>query len=195
MNLPNKITIFRILIIPVFMIFAFPLPNVFGFSFSYEVSSIVSLVLFVVAEFSDMADGKIARKYNLITDFGKFLDPVADKLLVTAALLAICASRPLYVWATMIILLREFIVTGFRLVASSKGNVIAAGKLGKIKTFLQTTSLSILFGAPVLGLIYSPLNQIFTVIGDIVMLVAVIMTIVSGAEYIVKNVNVLKGQM
>ena len=192
MNLPNKITLFRIIIIPVIMFFGFPYPSSF---MPDMLCKIAVLVLFIIAEFSDMADGKIARKYNLVTDFGKFLDPVADKLLVSAALLSVCAERPIYVWVTMIILLREFVITGFRLVASGKGVVIAAGKLGKFKTVLQTTALTVLMAAPVLGYIYEPLKGIFTVVGDIIMALAVVMTIVSGVEYIVKNKNILSGSM
>ena len=140
-TLSNKITISRIVIIPFFMVFAFPWPSFIGFGIPYSVRVIVSLVLFVLASISDAIDGKIARKFNQITDFGKFLDPIADKLLVTVALLALCAERPIYVWATAIILMREFIVTGLRLVAAAGGRVIAAGKLGKAKTTLQTVSI------------------------------------------------------
>lgn len=193
LNLSNKITLSRIFIIPLFMIFAFPLPGVLGTLIPYGVRCIVSLVLFVIAEFSDLADGKIARKLNQVTDFGKFLDPIADKLLVSAALLCICAERAMYVWPTMVILIREFAVTGLRLIAASKGQVIAAGKLGKLKTGLQTGAISTLLSAKVLGLIYAPLDHFFTICGDIVMILAVIMTIVSGIEYFVKNSEVLKG--
>ncbi len=192
MNISNKITLSRIIIIPFFMVFAFPLPGVLGTLIPYSVRCIVSLVLFVIAELSDIADGKIARKLNQVTDFGKFLDPIADKLLVTAALLCVCAERAIYVWPTMIILIREFAVTGLRLVAASKGQVIAAGKLGKLKTGLQTGALTTLLSAKVLGLIYGPLDHIFTICGDVVMALAVVMTVVSGIEYFVKNSGVLK---
>ena len=194
-TLSNKITISRIVVIPFFMIFAFPWPSFFGFAIPYAVRVIASLALFVLASISDAVDGKIARKFNQITDFGKFLDPIADKLLVTAALLALCAERPLYVWATAIILMREFIVTGLRLVAAAGGRVIAAGKLGKAKTTLQTTSIIILYSAKVLGLIYGPLEKYLVILGDVVMLAAVVMTIISGVEYILRNKDVLRGSI
>lgn len=191
-NLSNKITLFRIFVIPLFLIFAFPLPGVLGTLIPYAVRCICALVIFVVAEISDVADGKIARKYNQVTTFGKFMDPIADKLLVTAALLAICAERAFYVWATAVILMREFVVTGLRVIAASKGIVIAAGKLGKLKTVFQTTGITILLSAKVLGLIYSPIEYYLVILGDIVMAIAVVLTVVSGVEYCVKNSNVLK---
>lgn len=177
------------------MVFAFPWPPFIGFDMPYPVRAIVSLVLFVLASISDLVDGRIARKYNQITDFGKFLDPIADKLLVTAALLAICAERNIYVWATAVILMREFIVTGLRLVAAAGGKVIAAGKLGKAKTTLQTTSIITLYSAKVLGLIYGPIEKYLAILGDVVMLAAVVMTIISGVEYVVRNKDVLRGSI
>lgn len=177
------------------MVFAFPWPSFIGFDMPYPVRAIVSLVLFVLASISDLVDGRIARKYNQITDFGKFLDPIADKLLVTAALLAICAERNIYVWATAVILMREFIVTGLRLVAAAGGKVIAAGKLGKAKTTLQTTSIITLYSAKVLGLIYGPIEKYLAILGDVVMLAAVVMTIISGVEYVVRNKDVLRGSI
>ncbi len=194
MNLPNKITISRILLIPVFMLFAFPYPefmqkvNFPGLSFLADNRAIIALVLFVVAAATDALDGHIARKNNLVTDFGKFLDPIADKLLVTAALLALMAANTTYAWATMVILMREFIVTALRLVAGSKGIVIAAGKLGKLKTVFQTVALSVLLAAPVFT---GKAGTVVYLIGDILMAVAVILTIVSGIEYIYKNRQVI----
>ena len=192
LNLSNTITLSRIFIIPFFMFFAFPLPGAMTNMIPFSVRCIVALVLFVIAELSDLVDGKVARSLNQVTDLGKFLDPIADKLLVTSALLCICAERAIYVWPAMIILIREFAVTGLRAIAASKGNVIAAGKLGKLKTALQTTALTTLLSAKVLGLIYYPLDHIFTIVGDVVMVLAIIMTIVSGIEYFVKNAGVLK---
>ena len=195
MNLPNKITISRIVMIPLFMLFAFPYPAFMqgirfpGLSFLADWRSLIALVLFIIAAVTDALDGHIARKYNLVTDFGKFLDPIADKLLVTVALLAIMAARPVYAWATMIILIREFVVTGLRLVAGTKGLVIAAGKLGKLKTVSQTIGLSVLLGAPIFG---SPFREILLIAGDVIMAVAVILTIVSGVEYLYKNRAVLR---
>lgn len=194
MNLPNKITLLRIALIPVFMIFAFPYPEFMqsisfpGLSFLVKHSDLIALILFVVAASTDAVDGHIARKYNLVTDFGKFLDPIADKLLVTAALLALMCVDKVYAWATMIILIREFIVTGLRLVAGTKGIVIAAGQLGKLKTVFQTAALSVLLAAPVFP---ADAEKIVYIIGDILMGIAVLLTIVSGVEYIYKNRKVI----
>ncbi len=198
MNLPNKITVLRIILIPIFMIFAFPLPAFIpclNTVIPQIAIDVICFVIFLAATLTDMLDGKIARKYNLITDFGKFLDPIADKLLVAAALCAISFARPIYLWALMVVLIREFVVTGFRLVASSKGVVIAAGKLGKWKTATQTVGLCILFGAPIAGYIMEILGTIVRWTGDIVMIVSVILTIVSGVEYLVKNWNLMDGEM
>lgn len=196
MNLPNKITVLRIILIPIYMIFAFPFTSEWiGMIMPKLAIDIICFVVFLAATLTDMIDGNIARKYNLITDFGKFLDPIADKLLVAAAVCAIAITRPIYIWAMMVILIREFVVTGFRLVASSKGVVIAAGKLGKWKTVLQTVGLCILLGATVLGDILGILGVIFTWVGDIVMLASVVMTIVSGVEYIYKNRKLMDGEM
>lgn len=195
MNLPNKITISRIVLIPIFMFFAFPYPEFMqqirfpGLSFLAEYRSLIALLLFIIAAATDALDGHIARKYQLVTDFGKFLDPIADKLLVTVALLSVMAARPVYAWATMIILIREFIVTGLRLVAGTKGVVIAAGNLGKLKTVTQTVGLAVLLGAPGFA---QPVSGIASVVGDIIMTAAVILTIVSGIEYLYKNRAVLR---
>lgn len=195
MNLPNKITISRIVLIPIFMLFAFPYPasmqgfHIPGLSFLADWRSLIALVLFVIAAVTDALDGHIARKYDLVTDFGKFLDPIADKLLVTVALLAIMAARPVYAWATMVILIREFVVTGLRLVAGTKGIVIAAGNLGKLKTVSQTVGLTVLLAAPVFP---DPIDGILTIAGDVIMVIAVLLTIVSGIEYLYKNRAVLR---
>lgn len=193
MTLSNKITLSRIILIPFFMIFAFPLPYEGSYPGWVTVTRIIAaLVVFVAAELTDIWDGKLARKRNEVTDLGKFLDPIADKLLVTAALLCFCAEWRFYVWPAMVILMREFAVSGLRQIAAAKGTVIAAGKLGKIKTTLQTTALTTLLAAKVLGLIYAPLLRWITYAGHAVMCLAVIMTIVSGIEYFVKNAKVLK---
>lgn len=190
MNLPNKITLIRIALIPVFMIFAFPYPEFLQgidlpvLAFFVKYSDIFALALFVIAASTDALDGHIARKYNLVTDFGKFLDPIADKLLVTAALLALMCVDSTYAWATMIILIREFVVTGLRLVAGTKGIVIAAGNLGKLKTVFQTAALSVLLAAPVFP---AKIASVVYIIGDVLMALAVILTIVSGIEYLYKN--------
>ena len=198
MNLPNKITLSRIALIPVFMLFAFPYPEFMhgilpsGLSFLSEYKELISLIVFVVAASTDALDGHIARKNNLVTDFGKFLDPIADKLLVTAALLALTAADVTYAWATMVILIREFVITGLRLVAGTKGIVIAAGNLGKLKTVFQTAALSVLLAAPVFS---GTASGVIYIIGDILMIIAVILTIVSGVEYLYKNRQVFMSDM
>lgn len=196
MNLPNKLTVLRIVLIPVFMIFAFPYPDWFPFLSTAEwfVNSkdLVAFIIFVLASVTDFLDGYIARKNNLVTDFGKFLDPIADKLLVTASLLALAKVSPVYVWATMIILIREFVVTGIRLVAAGKGVVIAAGQLGKWKTATQMIALSVLLFAPVLPM--GDFRFIVFLIGNVFMAVSVALTIISGIEYIYKNRSLLESK-
>lgn len=166
MNLPNRLTLLRIILVPVFMC-------VYLFGFEY-----VAAAIFVIASVTDWADGYLARKNNLVTNFGKFMDPLADKLLVTAALLCLLELGTVTSWVVMIILAREFIVTGIRLVAASEGKVIAAGKLGKIKTVMQLIALTyaIIFGGGILT--------------DVLIYLATAMTLISGIDYIAKNTYV-----
>ena len=185
MNLPNKLTVLRIILIPVFM---FLLLN-------FELYTLAG-VIFVIASLTDLADGKIARKYNLVTNFGKFADPLADKLLVSAALIGLCAlgklgtSTVIGAWAAFVIIAREFIVTGIRLVAAAEGKVIAAGMSGKIKTTVQmVTIVYILFSNVLITLGLS--SVVSSVITDILVISSVIMTVYSGAEYIVANKSLL----
>ncbi|MBO4897982.1 MAG: CDP-diacylglycerol--glycerol-3-phosphate 3-phosphatidyltransferase [Clostridia bacterium] len=170
MNLPNKLTILRVLLIPVFMIL---------YSFQTPALNIAAAIVYILACLTDLADGKIARKYNLVTNFGKFADPLADKLLILAALCMMLDYHIVAAWVVMIILAREFIVTGFRLVAVSGGKVIAAGWLGKIKTTLQmiTVIAAIIFG-----------KNIYI---DILFYLSAFITAVSGIQYIVQNRNVI----
>ena len=125
MNLPNKLTMLRILLIPVFMVVLY---------WDFPGATWVAVAIFIIASFTDLLDGKIARKYNLVTDFGKFADPLADKMLVTAALLWFVEIGQMPAWALLIVLVREFAVSGLRMIASDKGRVIAAGWSGKVKT-------------------------------------------------------------
>ncbi|MFB4162733.1 CDP-diacylglycerol--glycerol-3-phosphate 3-phosphatidyltransferase [Alteribacillus sp. JSM 102045] len=192
MNLPNKITVARICLIPIFMIFMLvPLPM--G---SFEISGNVlptayaaGFFLFILAASTDWLDGYYARKYNLVSNFGKFLDPLADKLLVTAALLSLIELQVLPAWMAIVILSREFAVTGIRLVAASDGEVIAASSLGKWKTVFQMTALAVLL---LDGLFYAILN---IPLGMILMWIAVTLTVVSGVDYFVKNKHVFKHSM
>ena len=199
MNLPNKLTVMRVILIPIYMIFAFPWPDFMpdlGFLTKYKL--LFALFIFVVASVTDTLDGNIARKRNLVTDFGKFLDPIADKLLVSVALLAITLLSKYYIWATMIILAREFAVTGLRLVAASRGTVIAAGKSGKIKTVSQCIALYGILGGWAFGdcfetvKFFQVVSKVLLIAGNIILVFAVIMTIYSGIEYFVKNKGCLK---
>ena len=185
MNLPNKLTVLRIILIPVFMVLLL----------NFELYTLAG-VIFVIASLTDLADGKIARKYNLVTNFGKFSDPLADKLLVSAALIGLCAlgklgsSTVIGAWAAFVIIAREFIVTGIRLVAAAEGKVIAAGMSGKIKTTVQMVAIVyILFSNVLITIGLSPV--VSSVITDILVVASVILTVYSGAEYIVANKSLL----
>ena len=130
MNLPNKLTIFRVMLIPIFLVFLF-LQDAIPFG------KWIALAVFIIASLTDLADGKIARKYNLVTDFGKFMDPLADKLLTCSAMIALIELGRIPAWIVIVIIAREFTISGFRLIAADKGRVIAAGWWGKIKTTFQ----------------------------------------------------------
>ena len=184
MNLPNKLTILRIILVPVFMILLL--------NFNMLAAS---GIVFVIASLTDLADGKIARKYNMVTNFGKFADPLADKLLVCAALIALCAmgklGNPILgAWATFIIIAREFMVTGIRLVAAAEGKVIAAGMSGKIKTTIQMiTIVYILFSDFIVTIGLSVV--VSDVLSNILVIASVVMTVYSGAEYMIQNKSLL----
>lgn len=177
MNLPNKLTIIRVLLIPFFVFFL--LVPVAG-----DASRYIALVIFIVASLTDLADGKIARKYNLVTNFGKFMDPLADKLLVCSALICFVEMSLLPAWIVIIIISREFIISGFRLIASDNGVVIAASYWGKFKTTSQMIMIVLLI-AQLPGTVFDILEQLFIYI-------ALILTVVSLIDYLIKNKNVLK---
>jgi CDP-diacylglycerol--glycerol-3-phosphate 3-phosphatidyltransferase len=183
--------------IPVFLAFAVeppePISELFSFAgadstlrafrvFLSEYGHIASGIVFSAAVATDALDGYIARKYDMITDFGIFFDPIADKLLVTAALVVLASRGAIGVWTPVIILSREFIITGLRLIAANKGIALAAGTSGKAKMIIQSAALSLLifqnFKIPIL---------VFVKAGSVLMYAALILTIVSGAEYIYKN--------
>ena len=175
MNLPNKLTVLRVLMIPFFVLFMLlPAAGKYG--------NIVALVLFIAASLTDMLDGKIARKYNLITDFGKFMDPLADKMLVSSALICLVALDRIPAWIVIVIISREFIISGFRLIAADNGVVIAASRWGKIKTVFQMIMV-------ILMILNLPALSAVT---DIVMWIALVLTVVSLADYLLKNKGVLK---
>jgi CDP-diacylglycerol---glycerol-3-phosphate 3-phosphatidyltransferase len=175
-NLPNKLTLARICMIPVFVFFL--LTNVVPYS------KYVAVAIFIVACLTDALDGHIARKYNLISNFGKFMDPLADKLLVCSALICFVQLHLVPAWIIIIIISREFIISGFRLIASDNGIVIAASWWGKFKTTAQMI-MSILLILNFDGVFFNTLEQVFIYI-------ALILTVISLVDYLIKNKNVLK---
>lgn len=204
MNLPNKLSLLRIILIPVTMLFMLPI-SIYGFepegwnSFINEYGMMIAGLVFIIASLTDFFDGQIARRCNLITDLGKFLDSLADKMLVIAVLIAFVATGRISPWLLAIIVLREFMVTGIRLVASKEGVVMAAKMIGKIKTTTQMIAIIYLMFEPMLmkftGDDYQASLQTpcaVSVIGDILFYICVIMTIVSGMDYLIKNKGYLK---
>ena len=168
MNLPNKLTIFRVILV---------IPFVALMLNGYDLWAVA---VFIIASLTDLLDGKIARKYNLITDFGKFMDPLADKLLVCAAMICLVEMGRLPAW--MVIVIREFIISGFRLVASDNGVVIAASYWGKFKTTFQMLMIIVLI---------LNLGGVFDMIGLVLTWIALILTVVSLIDYLVKNKQVI----
>ncbi|WP_018922486.1 CDP-diacylglycerol--glycerol-3-phosphate 3-phosphatidyltransferase [Salsuginibacillus kocurii] len=188
MNLPNQITLIRIALIPIFMIFLlvpFDWGDVQLGASAIPTHHLIAAFIFIIAATTDWLDGYLARKEGLVTNLGKFLDPLADKLLVTAALVSLVEIGLLPAWMAVVILSREFAVTGMRLLAAADGQVIAASPLGKWKTVFQMAGLAILLlhNTP-FGLEGFPLGMLF-------MWVAVILTIISGWDYFYKNRHVL----
>ena len=182
MNLPNKLTLLRVAMIPVFVVLAL---------FESTGAQIAACVVFVLASLTDFLDGQIARKNNLVTDFGKFADPIADKLLVMSALVVFVGQNRMPSWACILMLAREFIISGFRLVAAGSGKVIAAGWLGKVKTVSQmVTVILILLFVPVGGAPFA--QNAGTVLANIALYFATAMTVLSGVDYIVKNFDCIK---
>ena len=179
MNLPNKLTIMRVILIPFFVFFLLsPYFPAYG--------NYIAVAIFIVASLTDMLDGKIARKYNLVTNFGKFMDPLADKLLVCSAMICLIELDRLAAWIVIVIIAREFIISGFRLVASDNGVVIAASYWGKFKTTFQMLMAIVL--------ILDIQMPFFQILGTVLTYVALILTVVSLIDYIVKNKDVLKDQ-
>lgn len=173
MNLPNQLTILRIFLIPFFVFFMLS-----------DFSKWIALIIFVVASLTDMLDGKIARKYNLVTDFGKFMDPLADKLLVCSALICLVELKRIPAWIVIAIISREFIISGFRLVAAEKQIVIAANFWGKIKTVCQMFMVILMI---------ANIREL-TLITQIMMWLSLILTVVSLMTYMVQNKSVLHGE-
>ncbi len=176
MNLPNKITIFRVCMIPVFLVFMLVPEIPYG--------NYIATVVFAIACASDALDGHIARKHNLVTNFGKFMDPLADKLLVCSALICFVELSYMPAWIVIVIIAREFIISGFRLIASDNGVVIAASYWGKFKTIAQMITCILL-------IVQLPFAWIEAV-EQVFIWLSLILTVVSLCEYIWKNRNVLK---
>lgn len=175
MNLPNKLTVLRVCLIPFFLI-ALMVPD-------FPCGKWVALAIFCVASFTDLLDGKIARKYNLVTNFGKFMDPLADKLLVCSAMIALIDLGRIPAWVVIVIMAREFIISGFRLVASDAGIVIAASMWGKVKTVCQMFMVILLicdFG-----------GDVICVIENVLIYAALVLTVVSLIDYLKKNWSVI----
>lgn len=189
MNLPNKITVARILLIPVFLIILLSNLDWGVVSFyggTLHVTQLVAAIIFIIASATDWVDGYIARKNNMVTNLGKFLDPLADKLLVSAALIALVDITTVPSWMVIVIISREFAVTGLRLILAGSGEVHAAGMLGKIKTWMQIIAISAYL------LNDMPLNMLPISIGYVAMWIAVIFTVWSGLDYFIKNKEVFK---
>lgn len=175
MNLPNKLTVLRVIMIPFFIFFMLT-------DYAGAAAKWVALAIFIIASLTDMLDGKIARKYNLVTNFGKFMDPLADKLLVCAAMICLVEMGKLASWMVIIIISREFIISGFRLIAADNGVVIAASYWGKFKTVFQMVMICLLIAD--IGAI--------AVVTTVVTWIALILTVVSLVDYLMKNKDVMK---
>lgn len=179
MNLPNKLTILRVIMIPFYVFFMLvDLSTYIGGTGKY-----IALAIFVMASMTDWLDGYLARKHHLVTNFGKFMDPLADKLLVCSALICLVSVDKLAAWIVIVIISREFIISGFRLIASDNGVVIAASYWGKFKTVFQMLMIILL--------ILDMNNQVFRIIAETITWIALVLTVISLIDYLIKNKNVI----
>ena len=195
MNLPNKITIARILLVPIMMLMPY-IGITAKTSFGLPIVNIIILIIFLVASFTDYLDGHIARRRNIVTNFGKFLDPIADKLLVLAALVMLVEAGIIPCWIPIIIAAREFMVSAIRMLVATEGKVIAASKLGKIKTVTQMVAISLAFLDTnyFISLVCGGLTcfaLILNILMSVAMILAVIATIWSGVDYFMKSKDVV----
>ena len=175
MNWPNRLSILRVLLVPVIVLCLYA---------GTTATRILALVFFLIASFTDWLDGRLARKLNIVTNFGKFIDPVADKLLVLSTMITLSGLAQLPAWACVIVLFRELAVDGLRLVAMEQGKVIAAGQLGKLKTTLQMLML--------IAYLLQPLVALPALVLVLLLMLAVAMTLWSGVDYFVRNASILK---
>ena len=195
MNLPNKITIARILLVPIMMLMPY-IGITAKTSFGLPIVNIIILIIFLVASFTDYLDGHIARRRNIVTNFGKFLDPIADKLLVLASLVMLVEAGIIPGWIPIIIAAREFMVSAIRMLVATEGKVIAASKLGKIKTVTQMVAISLAFldtnyfMSFVCGAL-TGFALILNILMSVAMILAVIATIWSGVDYFMKSKDVV----
>ena len=189
MNLPNKLTLLRFMLVPVFMVFMY-IDNPYSY--------LIGLIVFAVASFTDFLDGNIARKYNMVTDFGKFMDPLADKLLTTVALIYLCLNGMCHEIVICIVLAREFAVSGIRLIAAANpagSKVIAAGMMGKAKTVFQMVASMLgllamaLFAMDVMG---AEVYAWMSLVTNVLMWIMAVLTVVSGMQYIIPNFDLIK---
>lgn len=181
MNLPNKLTIFRVVLILPFVVLLLGGHAGWGW-LAGGFSDYLALAIFIIASLTDLLDGKIARKYNLITNFGKFMDPMADKLLVCAALICLVELGRIPSWVVIIIISREFIISGFRLIAADNGRVLAASYWGKFKTTFQMVMVCLMIAD----------IQRLQILTTVIMWIALVLTIVSLLDYLIKNKDVMK---
>ena len=196
-NLPNQLTVFRVFLIVPFVVILLGSYHWWDFVmtiFGYDaaIAEYVALAIFIIASLTDLLDGKIARKYNLVSNFGKFMDPLADKLLVCAAMIGLVEMGRIPAWVVIIIISREFIISGFRLIASDNGVVIAASYWGKFKTTFQMVMICLMIvqDAPFLS---NPTHvEVFVLISNIIMWIALALTIISLVDYLIKNKDVMK---
>lgn len=178
MNLANKITMFRILLLPIFVL-----------SYYYDQSGISSLAIFLLGSFSDFLDGYVARKYDMITDFGKFIDPIADKILVLSAFIMFIERGFVEPWVVIVVLFRELLISGFRMLAAKKNISIAADIFGKLKTTTQFFSVIFFFLTIIL------INRNMYIIGKVLLYISVALTVLSMINYLYKNKEVFHGTM
>lgn len=177
MNLANKITVFRVFLVPIFMFVLYS---------DFAGSTYVAAIIFILASLTDTLDGYIARSRNLVTNFGKFVDPLADKILVSAALISLVGLGKVPAWVVVLIIAREFSITGFRVIAASEGVTIAASPLGKFKTITQLIAISLLL------LNNFPFQSINIPMDMIMLYISLFFTVVSGVDYVLRNKDTLK---